>query len=359
MPQMNKLIQSKSLGGKYPSRYYDGSTPYNSECVVEFYPQGSLQHINKDNLNLAAWNDQQDLQHVKNRTVNKDHLTEEASFIGLKDIMKKGQTAYEALQRLLKLGLLKPPVKLAPEFGAGISNLSLVQKKRRKKWINEEEGDFIPEAYLTHDPQMFYAKRMADGKKHKTNLVILAGGNCGITPLTLSFRAQVYAQVIDELQRQGHNVGVHCLDPIGSHRHDTLHHILWEVKRHEEQMSIPALQRDLGHAAVYRTAIFDIIGAAPRNPGGGLGFTSNNMFDHPIGKDNKIKETLKPLMNAISQELGEPTIILNLLHLDDNIKEDSMSEVLVDVQTQLTTLITQPKQHGIHIINPKSQTTNE
>ena len=59
-------------------------------------------------------------------------------------------------------------------------------------------------------------------------------------------------------------------------------------------------------------------------------------------------------MEAIRQEIGEPAIILNLLPLDQNIRKENMDEVLRDIQTQLTKLITQPKTSGIHIINPKS-----
>ena len=276
---MHRFKHSNNLGGRTPSRYYDGDTPYRSEIIVEFYPLGSLTHITETNMKLKGWNDDNSFSQFKNRTNNAEHLKEEQSFIGLKTV--KGQSPIEAMRKLLRVGDLVKPVKLAPEFGTGISNLSLLQKKRRKKWINEEDGDFIPEAYLTHDPQMFYAKRLVDGKKHRTNLIILAGGNCNITEETLSFRAQVYAQVIDELQRQGHNVGVHCLDPIGNHNTDVMHYIIWEVKRQQDQMSIPALQRDLGHSAVYRTAVFDIIASAPHNPGGGLGYTHSSQFSSP------------------------------------------------------------------------------
>ena len=338
----------KSLGGLTPSRYYSGKTPFDSGTIVEFYPQGALNHITRENMKLEGWNDQNDFGKFTERTRNATYLKEEGSWIGLE--VPDNQTPLQAMQKLLKVGILKPAVRLAAEFGSSIANLSLPQKKRRKKWINEEDGDFIPEAYLTHDPQMFYAKKMVDGKKHRTNLVILTGGNCNITEQTISFRAQIYAQVIDELQRQGHNVGVHCLDPIGSHRHNVMHYILWQVKRHQDQLSIPALQRDLGHSVVYRTAIFDIISAAPKNPGSGLGYTAGEQFD---ADNDTEQESLKNLIKTIKVELGEPTVILNLLPLDENIKEDKMLDIISDIKSQLTNLITQPKTSGLHIINPK------
>lgn len=341
--------EMKSLGGLTPSRYYDGDTPFNSKTIIEFYPQNALNHLTRENMMLHGWNDQNDFGKFTERTKNAEYLKEESSWIGLN--IPANQTAYEAMQKLLRVGVLEEPVRLAAEFGSSIANLSLPQKKRRKKWINEEDGDFIPEAYLTHDPQMFYAKRMVDGKKHRTNLVILAGGNCNITEQTISFRAQIYAQVIDELQRQGHNVGVHCLDPIGSHRHDVMHYILWQVKRHQDQLSIPALQRDLGHSAVYRTAIFDIISAAPKNPGSGLGYTAVEQFTGDV--PDKDDEAFNNLIKTIKLELGEPTVILNLLPLDENIKKDKMLDIISDIKTQLTNLITQPKTSGLHIINSK------
>ena len=349
---MNKFNSNQSLGGKSPSRYYEGKNPHDSDCIVEFYPLDALQHIKREAMKIKGWNDINDFSNFESRTTNAERLTDQADWIGIKPLMERGQSALEAMQKLLRAGLLKPPVPLSPEFGAGIANLSLSQKKRRKKWINEEDGDFIPEAYLTFDPQMFYAKRLVEGKKHKTNLIILAGGNSNISERTLSFRAQVYAQVIDELQRQGHNVGVHCLDPIGSHRSSVMHYILWQVKRHQDQMSIPSLARDLGHSAVYRTAVFDIIASAPRNPGSGLGYTACQDFKNPT-EDGKLKPKLKLLIETIKQELGEPAIILNLLPLDQDVNEEEMSVALSDIQKQLSNLITQPKTSGVHIINSK------
>tara|TARA_R110002020_G_scaffold44089_2_gene127412 strand:+ start:2909 stop:3964 length:1056 start_codon:yes stop_codon:yes gene_type:complete len=347
---MRKFTSSatKSLGGLTPSRYYSGDTPHASKTIIEFYPQGALEHITKANMQLDGWNDNNSFSEFNGRTKDAKYLDKEKTWIGLD--VPKGETGLQAMRKLLKVGVLKPAVRLAAEFGSSIANLSLPQKKRRKKWINDEDGDFIPEAYLSHDPQMFYAKRLVDGKKHRTNLVILAGGNCNITEQTISFRAQIYAQVIDELQRQGHNVGVHCMDPIGSHRHDTMHYILWEVKRHQDQLSIPALQRDLGHSAIYRTAIFDLIAAAPKNPGSGLGYTAVEQFKGKVDKDDKV---LNNLIKTIKLELGEPTVILNLLPLDENIKENKMLDIISDIKTQLTNLITQPKTSGLHIINSK------
>ena len=206
----------------------------------------------------------------------------------------------------------------------------------------------MPENYIARDPQLFYAKKRVEGKKHRTNLMIVAGGNCNIKAETIQIRAKIYAKIIDELQRQGHNVGVHCVDPIGNHNHNTMHWICWEVKRHDEQMTIPQLQRDLGHSAIYRTAVFEMIASAPKNPGSGLGFTDVGKLNRK--SDGSFKKELKDLIQAVKLELGEPTIILNLLPLNENLRESELDSFLIKIKQKLNTLITQPKRTGVHLI---------
>ena len=60
----------KSLGGLTPSRYYSGKTPFDSGTIVEFYPQGALNHITRENMQLEGWNDQNDFGKFTERTRN-------------------------------------------------------------------------------------------------------------------------------------------------------------------------------------------------------------------------------------------------------------------------------------------------
>ena len=344
--RLSKLTSGNRVGSRVPSRYYvEGYSVPESPTWVEFYPQNCWKHCLKKNLKVTAWNGESSLSQLTNRVNDNEYLKDSGEWIGIESM--------EALNKLLSVGDMTKPVNLSPTFGTSIVNLSTPQRKRRRKWINEEEGDLMPENYIARDPQLFYAKKRVEGKKHRTNLVIAAGGNSSISPKTIQIRARIYAKIIDELQRQGHNVGVHCVDPIGNHNHSKMHWILWEVKRHDEQMTIPQLQRDLGHSAVYRTAIFDLIAAAPKNPGSGLGYTATGYLKK--NEDGQYRSTLKHLIEAIKLELGEPTIILNLLPLDENLKEDKLDNHLQNIKNQLNTLVTQPKRSGVHLINTQSK----
>ena len=322
------------------SRYHDGSlgSPESADTWIEFLPQNCWKGINADSLTNDEWNGESNKAELTGRVLGIEE-SEDLKWYGLKSV--------DEFRKLLDVGDTSKPVNLRPTFGQNISNLSVPLKRRRKKWINAEDGEIMGEAVMTRDPEVFYAKRKVEGKKHRTNLVILAGGNCNIKAKTIQIRAKIYGKIIDELQRQGHNVGVHCIDPIGSHHHDSAHFVCWQVKRHDEQMSVPQLQRDLGHPAVYRTAIFDVIGAAPVNPRGGLGYTANDIFDTPDASDSKTQA----LLEAIRLEIGEPTVILNLLKLDANLNLDELDPLLNKIQAQLTNLITRPKLTGIHIIS--------
>tara|TARA_R100000458_G_C8269239_1_gene244035 strand:+ start:456 stop:1493 length:1038 start_codon:yes stop_codon:yes gene_type:complete len=338
--KLNKLQGGNRVGSRIPARYYTGTNVEDDEQTwIEFYPQNCWQDCSTKNLTLEDWNGEQSLSNLKNRVRSKSYVDKEADFIGVN---------FEKLQKLMKVGDIEKPVKLSPTFGKSIVNLSTPQRKRRRKWINEEDGDIMPEKYIARDPQLFYAKRRVEGKKHRTNLIVVAGGNCNISARTIQIRAKIYAKIIDELQRQGHSVGVHCVDPIGNHNHESMHWILWEVKRHDEQMTIPQLQRDLGHSGIYRTAIFDIIASAPKNPSSGLGYTATSYFYK--NSEGNYRPPFIHLIEAIKQELGEPSIILNLLPLDENLNEDNLDEHLKGIQKQLTTLITKPKRKGVHII---------
>tara|TARA_R100000458_G_scaffold30850_1_gene28276 strand:+ start:4500 stop:5546 length:1047 start_codon:yes stop_codon:yes gene_type:complete len=348
---MMKLKTGKPITGRVPARYWstkhfasgDANSITEARTWVEFYPQNCWKDLSKDNLTLPEWNGKQSLRHLKGRVQKKSHVDNESDFIG---------ADFEELQKLMKVGDMSPPVMLSPTFGNSIVNLSTPQKKRRRMWLNEEDGDLLPERYVVRDPQLFYAKRRVEGKKHRTNLVVVAGGNCNIKAKTIQIRAKIYAKIIDELQRQGHNVGVHCVDPIANHNHDNAHWILWEVKRHDEQMTIPQLQRDLGHSAIYRTGVFDMIAAAPKNPRSGLGYTATKYFEKYDGAWN---QALQDLIETLKLELGEPTIVLNLLPLDSNLKEEDLTEHLAKIKKQLNTLITQPKHKGVHIIQHNDQ----
>ena len=341
------------MSGIVPRRYYSPLNKRGNECGdvaysrtwIEFYPQNIWRDCVTKNLKLEEWNGNQSLDYLQDR-INKTHKIEkDPHWFGVKNA--------EEMKKLLNVGDISEGIKLDPKFGNSITNLSIPQKKRRRKWINEEDGDLMPENYIARDPQLFYAKRRVEGKKHRTNLVIAAGGNCNITSKTIQIRAKIYAKLIDELQRQGHNVGVHCMDPIANHHHDSMHFIFWEVKRHDEQMTMPQLTRDLGHPGIYRTAIFDIIASAPECPGSGLGHTAFSIFDKKYYMDDGSIYSLglKDLIQAIKMEIGEPTIILNLLPLDKNLEEENLDKTLKKLKTQISKLITQPKFKGVHLIN--------
>tara|TARA_R100000742_G_C4271842_1_gene90875 strand:+ start:458 stop:1540 length:1083 start_codon:yes stop_codon:yes gene_type:complete len=358
---MNKLNAGNPMSGIVPRRYYSSLNPRgrkienirNSRTWVEFYPQNIWKDCTMRNLAVTEWNGSSSKDNLKNRVTNLAKIKERPEWYGVKDGAE--------LDKLLKVGDISEKVKLDPKFGNSITNLSIPQKKRRRKWINEEDGDLMPENYIARDPQLFYAKRRVEGKKHRTNLVITSGGNCNIDAKTIQIRAKIYAKIIDELQRQGHNVGVHCMDPIGSHEYENMHLILWEVKRHDEQMTIPQLTRDLGHPGVYRTAIFDIIAAQPRNPGSGLGYTAYSMFDkkYYLEDGSTYANALKDAIKAIKIEIGEPTIILNLLSLEKNLNEKDLDKTLKKLKNQISKLITQPKFSGVHLINHNDHDSEE
>tara|TARA_R100000152_G_C6777899_1_gene208105 strand:+ start:819 stop:1871 length:1053 start_codon:yes stop_codon:yes gene_type:complete len=344
--RLTKVTGGNPIQGVVPTRYYASHAKTTGmkamltgdSVWIEFYPKNPWKGCTRNNLINENWNESNDFTHLNNRVIKEP---DDPDFIGVKDLKE--------LNKLLNVGDLSEPVQLNPEFGNSIVNLSTPRRKRKKKWINEEEGEILPEAYITRNPQLFYDKKRVEGKKHRTNLVITAGGNCNISARTIQIRAKIYAKIIDELQRQGHNVGVHCVDPIGNHNHTKTHFILWEVKRHDEQMTMPQLQRDLGHSGVYRTAIFDIIASAPQCPRSGLGYSFHEVFLRD--EDNDYKEPLKQLVRTIKIEVGEPTILLNLLPLGKNLHEDSLDKHLKKIQKVLSTIITTPKRRGVHLIN--------
>ena len=252
-----RCTSTKTIGPSgAPARYWRKEKEGEDwgDTIVEFYPQNCWAYQTRQNLTIEGWNDHlNDFEHYQDR-ISPDY-ERDSDWTGIDN--------YEDYKRLLRVGDTENKVKLTGEIGHSIANLSRLDKKRRKKWINNEDGEIMFDAYMCRDPEIFYAKRRVDGKKHKTNLVIATGGNCNVSARTLQIRAQINASLVDELQRQGHNVGLHALDPLNIDGGEHSAFILWEIKKHNEQMTLPALQRDLGHPAVYRTAVFDRIGALP------------------------------------------------------------------------------------------------
>tara|TARA_R100000458_G_scaffold35132_1_gene32535 strand:+ start:4621 stop:5676 length:1056 start_codon:yes stop_codon:yes gene_type:complete len=347
--RLTKFKGGHKVGDKIPSRYHTFDNPYagknssesRSNIWIEFFPQNCWQFIGRNTLTIKGWNHKSDLNHLEDRIQQNDF---DSSWIGIKD--------RDDLNKLLRVGDLSKDIKLTPKFSHALKNLSQPQKKRLKKWINNEDGEIMAEAVRCLDPEIFYAKRKTYGKKHRTNLIIPAGGNSNISEFTIKTRARIYARIIDEMQKQGHNVGVYCIDPIGNHNNYNMHYIIWEVKRHDEQMTITQLQRDLGHPAIYRTAVFDIIASAPKCPGGGLGYTATDIFTDSDGYWARNRRTLK---EAIQIEIGEPSIILNLLPLENNIKKEKLGDILNKVSNSFKNLTTNPKTSGIHIINQNDE----
>ena len=336
MQEIQKHPISKPVGNSgSPSRYTyrDGE---GDPVYVEVYPQNSWKDLREATLRIPkyndVYNDRDDCDERVLSALNGEELDE--SWLGV--------STEKEYKSILNAGDLNNDVVLNAEIGQAIQNLAPKDRKRRKKWINNEDGDIMFDAYMNRDPEIFYAKRLVEGKKFKTNLVIATGGNCGVSPKTLKMRAEVYAKVIDELQRQGHNVGVYACDPI---TYDGIYaFVLWQIKQHNEQMAIPMLQRDLGHPAIYRTGVFDIIASLPTEPGSGLGRTADKIYNEPSRARNVLSQVIR-------QEIGEPTVVLNLFPLNDNISEEQLHAKLPDIADKLNTLVTTPHTGGIHYIN--------
>ena len=342
IPELCKHPVSKPTGNSgSPSRYSHYDNNVGEYVYVELYPQNSWRDLSEQTLLIPKYNNvRSDRDECEERvkeylSYSPDHDLDE-SWLGVSTI--KDYTS------VLTAGDLSNDIKLNAEIGQAIQNLAPKDKKRRKKWINNEDGDIMFDAYMNRDPEIFYAKRLVEGKKFKTNLVIATGGNCGVNPKTLKMRAEVYAKIIDELQRQGHNVGVYACDPI--YYSGTYAFIMWQIKQHNEQMALPMLQRDLGHPAVYRTAVFDIISSLPTCPGSGLGRTAKNVYRKP----STAREVLS---QVIKQEIGEPTVVLNLFDLNANISEEKLHKKLPEIADTLNNLVTDPRMSGIHYINTK------
>ena len=108
------------------------------------------------------------------------------------------------------------------------------------------------------------------------------------------------------------------------------------------------MQRDLGHPAVYRTAVFDIIGALPYDPGYGLGSTCTELLTN---RNGNYTERRKLVAEVIKHQIGNPSVVLNLFNLNDNMTEKELIEKLPKIANTLNNLVTQPKTSGVHFIN--------
>ena len=326
-----------------PVRFTVNDSESYDPSFIEIYPQNSWKDLSENTLLIQGYNNHDnDRDECDERVVEhlgkSDENSVDCDWLGVENARE-----YKAL---LRAGDLNNNVKLSAELGQAIQNLAPKDKKRRKKWINNFDGDIMFDAYTSRDPEIFYAKRLVDGKKFKTNLVIATGGNCNVNAKTLTIRAQVYAKIIDELGRQGHNLGVWACDPIRYSGATAF--ILWEIKRHNEQLSLPILQRDLGHPAVYRTGVFDLIASLPKCPGSGLGQTATENFHEDDYPRRRLSEIIK-------LEIGEPTVVLNLFDLNKNTTEESVHKVLPSIAKELNSLVTEPKLSGVHYINHKTE----
>ena len=340
-----RCLSTKSLGPSgAPVRFWRKAQEGEEygDTILEVFPQNCWSHITKENMQIPGWNDiHNDFDKFENRT--KEGYALDTNWLGIK--------TREDYDRLLRVGDTSNTVQLTGELGQSIANLSRLDKKRRKKWINNEDGEIMFDAYMCRDPEIFYAKRRVEGKKFRTNLVIATGGNCGVSAATLKIRAQINAAIVDELQRQGHNVGLHALDPISVDSGEHLACLMWEIKKHDEQMSLPALQRDLGHPAVYRTAVFDMIASLPQDPGYGLGSTAASLF---ASKTEHHLHHRAHISNMLKQHFGEPIIVLNLFDLNENLDEKKALNLLPAITKHLNNLVTKPHTTGVHFINHTS-----
>jgi fructose-specific component phosphotransferase system IIB-like protein len=334
-----RALRTKAIGPSgSPIRFDMPIESTERRLILEAFPKNCWQHLTKDNLTIPGYNDvHNDFDEYTNRV---DRALNQPGEIDADWI---GVNSQEEYQKLLKIGDTVNDVKLSVELGQSIANLSKFDKRRRKKWINNEDGEILADAYATRDPEIFYAKRKVEGKKYRTNLVITVGGNADIGAKTLKMRCAVYAKVIDELQRQGHNVGVHALE-LTKIRGDHTAGILWEVKKNNEQMSLPILQRDLGHPAIFRTALFDIISMFPRHPGYGLGRTTFGVIRKPSHERTLLSKTLKSI-------IGDPIVVLNLLSTGRNFDEEDIHAKLPEIATHLNNLTKNPVRTGVHYIN--------
>ena len=53
----------------------------------------------------------------------------------------------------------------------------------------------------------------------------------------------------------------------------------------------------------------------------------------------------------IKSQIGDPSVVLNLFNLNDNIDEEELTKILPRIAKTLNNLVTQPKSSGVHFIN--------